>query len=436
MFPKARAKENIVIANPGKHHFYHIARAVQEVDHAYSFITGFYAKTSGCVYKSIEKKFSSEQIKERRESTLDERQVVSLWWLEGLYRTFQKSKIGKHLFKEIAYLRAFDLITSIHAKKSIIFHGSNGCCLRSLRTAKKNGAITILDQKTLHPIEWGKIVKEEEDRLGLSNSIFQPNSSQIASEECDVADIVFVPTLDVYKTCLLAGVPKDKIIIIPYGVDSSKFRPGLKSDSIFRILYVGNINAHKGLQYLLEAYREANIKDSELLLIGSIYEPFKRILSRYKGLFRHITYIPNSLLVDYYTNASIFVMPSLGESWGLATHEAMACGIPIVTTENARGCVEDNISGFVVPIKDAVALKEKIVYLYENKDLIKEMGAAARKAVETTSWENYRKRIFSVYQYILDEIREGRLPIDPTAASQYSESFHKTRESMQKASGS
>jgi len=62
--------------------------------------------------------------------------------------------------------------------------------------------------------------------------------------------------------------------------------------------------------------------------------------------------------------------------------EAMACGLPVITTENAQSIVEDGKSGFVVPIRDINALEEKIRYLYYNREVAEKMGKEAHKTME------------------------------------------------------
>ena len=102
---------------------------------------------------------------------------------------------------------------------------------------------------------------------------------------------------------------------------------------------------------------------------------------------------------EYYRQASVLVFPSLTEGFGRVTLEAMACGIPVITTENARGIVEDGKTGFVVPIRDATAIREKIEYLYRNKDIAAAMGVEARKAVE--SKKPFDQSLFEIYKEIL-----------------------------------
>ena len=81
----------------------------------------------------------------------------------------------------------------------------------------------------------------------------------------------------------------------------------------------------------------------------------------------------------------------------------MACGVPVITTENAKGIVEDGETGFIVPIRDPEAIREKIEFLYNNPDVREKMGRKARKAV--LEKESFADQVYGIYQEILE--REG-----------------------------
>ena len=106
----------------------------------------------------------------------------------------------------------------------------------------------------------------------------------------------------------------------------------------------------------------------------------------------------------YYKEASIFVLPSLSEGNPRVVMEAMAHGLPVITTTNAQSVVEDGKSGFVVPIRDIAALKEKIAYLYNHRDTAEKMGQEARKVMENK--KPFGEAVFEISQEILR--REGK----------------------------
>jgi len=88
-----------------------------------------------------------------------------------------------------------------------------------------------------------------------------------------------------------------------------------------------------------------------------------------------------------YQQADIFVFPSIEEGSALVTDEAMACGLPVVTTPNAGSVVRDGVEGFIVSIRDPDALAERIDQLRSDADLRREMGYAARTRATQFTWE-------------------------------------------------
>jgi glycosyltransferase involved in cell wall biosynthesis len=137
------------------------------------------------------------------------------------------------------------------------------------------------------------------------------------------------------------------------------------------------------------------LKNAELVMIGGSIVDDRDVLRQYSGLFKHISFLHQEELARYYQDADIFVLPSLVDSFAMVVIEAMACGTPVIISENtgAKEIVRDGIDGFVVPVRDIDKLKEKILYFYENRDKVEEMGKNARAQVKQYTWERYRERI-------------------------------------------
>jgi glycosyltransferase involved in cell wall biosynthesis len=97
------------------------------------------------------------------------------------------------------------------------------------------------------------------------------------------------------------------------------------------------------------------------------------------------------------------VLPSLVEGLALVQLEAMACGIPLITTPNAGGSdiVTDGVDGFVIPIRNVEVLKEKLEWCYSHPLELAEMGYAARRKAEQMTWDLYRHRLASQIQNLL-----------------------------------
>ena len=116
----------------------------------------------------------------------------------------------------------------------------------------------------------------------------------------------------------------------------------------------------KGHVYLLEAWKRLALPNSELLLIGAVSHELEAILERYRGLFQHMSGVPNARLRDYYARASVFVLPSLEDGCAIVCAEAMACGVPVITTSSngSSEVIDHGKDGFVVPAWSSEAIAE------------------------------------------------------------------------------
>jgi len=117
---------------------------------------------------------------------------------------------------------------------------------------------------------------------------------------------------------------------------------------------------------------------------------------------RHIPDVPKVELLRYYSNASVFVLPSVADAQPLVVLEAMACGLPVIVTENCGSTdfVRDGIDGFVIPIRDVEALKDRLLFLYKDEAKRRQMGDQARTRVQEFTWEQYGRRLIEVYHEI------------------------------------
>jgi glycosyltransferase involved in cell wall biosynthesis len=218
------------------------------------------------------------------------------------------------------------------------------------------------------------------------------------NREVELADHIFVASSFTQKSLLDIGIPDSKITVIPYGAPIEYFQPRPKQDKIFRPMFAGQVGTRKGMQYLMPAWQELNLPDSELLLVGINQMPSDWLAKYSDSRIRLTGSVPHSTLNEYYSSASVFVFPSLVEGFGLVLLEAMACGIPIITTPNTAGpdIITDGIEGFIVPIRDIEALKQKLEWCYSHPQELAEMGIAARRKAEQLTWANYRQKLATV----------------------------------------
>ncbi|WP_448562192.1 glycosyltransferase family 4 protein [Trichothermofontia sp.] len=225
-------------------------------------------------------------------------------------------------------------------------------------------------------------------------------------QEVKLADHFFVASSMTQRSLLDIGISPAKITIIPFGAPVDYFQPQMKPDQTFRVIYAGRLSPRKGVHYLLQAWKDLKLRDAELLMVGTNQMPVDWFAA-HQNHFRHIASIPHALLNQYYTTANVLVFPSLVEGFGLVLTEAMACGIPVITTPNTAGpdILTDGQEGFIIPIRDVEALKEKLEWCYEHPKELAEMGQAARRKAETMHWGVYRRQLITSIRTIMESNR-------------------------------
>jgi len=92
------------------------------------------------------------------------------------------------------------------------------------------------------------------------------------------------------------------------------------------------------------------------------------------------------------------VLPALAEGSAYVCYEALACGLPVITTPNAGSVVRDGIEGYIVPIRDADALAERIMRLAHNRPLLAEMSNRAVARAEEYVWERWSERLLGAIE--------------------------------------
>ena len=213
------------------------------------------------------------------------------------------------------------------------------------------------------------------------------------SNEILSADFYLAPSQFVKQSLIYAGAQEDNIYIVPYGVDISKFSEKEISDKKtekIRFLFVGRLEAAKGIYYLLEAFKQLNRDDIELVIVGSmigeisLYEPYEKYFT-YEGVKLH------SQMPEVYKGCDVFIFPSLWEGLSLSTIEAMASGLPVIVSQNSgtNDIITHGKEGFIVKTMDIEDLKEKIIWGNLPGSVQKNIHGNNMKKIYKVLWKKY-----------------------------------------------
>ena len=286
-----------------------------------------------------------------------------------------------------------------------LFVGWSSTCLHGLRRARALGIRTVVERGSTHIEVQTELLREEYERWGVRGVLAHPKVVERELQEYAEADFVAIASSFVRRSFLERGFPEARLLVNPYGVDLQHFRPVPKRDDVFRVIHAGALSLRKGVHYLLQAFHELALPDAELWLLGRVEEEIRPFLAKYASdrVLLEGPY-PELELYRHYGQGSVFCLASIEEGLSLVQAQAMACGLPVVCTENTGGedLVREGRDGFVVPIRDVEALKERIRFLHDDPEAARARGDSARERVAAgLSWSDYGDRAVAAYARVL-----------------------------------
>lgn len=405
---KSRVWE-VIISQPVHQHAYESAVAAQEAGLLRWFATGLYFKGRGTrrsallalLPRTFRDRINSLQ-RRRWHAELDPANVVTIVRPQLVSLLMRKTPIREAV--ERWSFERFDMAVGrrlLREKPRAAIHAFEGAALHTFRAAKQLGLPTILDAPSAHEYFISALEAEGDQQL------HQPSLTERLRTEREFADYVLAPSPFVTRCLLENGVLESKIVQLRYGANPEVFKPDAHVQGRFRVLFVGLIGFRKGVKYLLEAWQRLALRDAELVLVGPCDDFGRALVARLPPNCIWVGQVPKHEVHHWFQQSELFVFPSLAEGSAYVTYEAMAAGLPLVTTENSGSVARDGEEGFIVPARDSAALEEKIRLLFELPDLREHMALAARHLIKTKyTWGHYRSRLGVAYKAILD----GRSP--------------------------
>ncbi len=291
----------------------------------------------------------------------------------------------------------YDLIASFFTSGANVSLTWSWASWYTIKKMKSKSGIAILEESGSCNQYQNELLNEEYTVAGLKFTNKTPEHIvERELREANAADYLLCPSHYVADSFIQKGIPKHKFVVIPYGVNTTRFKANHTPPAKFTVLFVGTIGIRKGLIYLFKALELLkNTIEIECILIGSVEKNFKPIFNSYSYLFTYAGSMPQAKLAEYYNKASVFVFPSLDEGMALVQLEAMACGLPIITTTNAGAdaVITDGKEGYIIPIRDQDILAEKITFLYNNAQTLKQMALNAEKTSGQFTWDVYGEKL-------------------------------------------
>jgi glycosyltransferase involved in cell wall biosynthesis len=410
-------RPSVVVTHPGSQQVYETVRGLQDAGMLHRFVASVYwthdRPDSRLPYRYLPRPLRSAAVRGLRKRWhpaikpryvreipspfLVMRGVSIALERAGLTRYAGIERLGDAWFDRAAasWLAQRRGVTQVHA-----FEGE---ALYTFREARRLGLHTVLDAPAAHEYNL-RLCAAEAAAHGSAPPMRFGSPTRVRRERA-LADVVVSPSQFVSRCLIEHGVPERKIAQIPFGADVDQFTPsrGPTDVGTFRLLYVASINVRKGTRYLLQAWRDLNLPNAELVIAGTPDASGRAILREHDGAARLLGHVPWFELPDLFRSASAFVLPSIAEGSALVTYMAMASGLPVIVTEDAGSVARDGIDGLIVSSRDVEALKRAIVRLYEHRDEARAMGASARRLIEEHyTWRHYHARIATLHHALFE----------------------------------
>lgn len=281
-----------------------------------------------------------------------------------------------------------------------VWSGTASSTVRKL-CAEKRALRIVCERGSTHILHQERVIKLESDRLGYRYEGVDPWVKDRESSDYEAADAIVVPSEFCAKTFVAHGVSRDKVHVIPYGVDLSLFRPSGQSPKQRLLLFAGQFTVRKGVAYLIDAMK--SLPGWKLLVSGPVDPQSRRMLSSQSNC-EHIGVLTRLQLAEVMSQCWALVLPSLEEGMALVQAQAMACGLPVIATEEAgaEDLFVDGKEGVLIQSRSASAIVDAILHLEDPSIRMAMSENAVMRTRSLGGWSLYVDRCVGLYN-ILDK---------------------------------
>jgi starch synthase len=313
---------------------------------------------------------------------------------------FSIDAVFRELDKEVAVrLRKIDKLRAVYAYED--------GALQTFQAARELGLRRIYDLPIGYWRVGQRIFAEEAERepewaATLTGTL--DSTEKLARKDAELRLATGVIVASTFTKQTLTDSPcTAKIDIVPYGAPPALSGEVAKPSGRLRTLFAGSLGQRKGLSYLIKAV-EMLQGDAELTLLGRKAAAGCAPLESAVRKYRWLPTLSHSAVLREMQNHDVLVLPSLFEGFGLVILEAMAQGTPAITTDHTAGpdIIENGVDGFIVPIRSAEMIAEKLELLARDQKRLISMKSAAKQKAQSRGWETYRQRLVEVAREVIE----------------------------------
>lgn len=247
----------------------------------------------------------------------------------------------------------------------------------------------------------------------LYSSLVRFNFKNILPVLIRNSDAVIVPSRATKQDLVrYFSIPPGKVEVIPLGIDTTYFYPRHRDERVLKkygikgeyLIYVGTDNPRKNLKNLILAFSQLpNQLDLDLVLVGPIHKG--NLMKSVPDMGERIIfpgYVDEPDLPVLYSASEALILPSLYEGFGLPLLESMACGTPVIASNNSAITEVVGDAGVLIPDpENPPMISRAIQKLCENEDLRLELTRKGLERVNNFTWDNTVNKTLQLYQDLL-----------------------------------
>ena len=284
-------------------------------------------------------------------------------------------------------------------------YGYEHAALRTFQSIKSSGGRCVYEMPICHHKTMSELLDPEFEKFPQARTSYTRHLQRLAPRrnirkdaELKLADRIIVNSGFTKRSLINAGVPESKITVIPLGAPPVLAPRDRLRKEPFIFLSAGTQSVRKGTHYLLSAWRRLSPdRLAQLWMVGPMLLP-KRLIADLPGTVVIRDSASMEKLSDIYRRSSVLVFPSLCEGFGMVITEAMAHGLPVITTPNTAGpeLIRHGENGFIIPIRDADRLAETMQWCLSHPEETAQIGRRAADTAAGWQWADYRRAFGTV----------------------------------------
>jgi glycosyltransferase involved in cell wall biosynthesis len=281
-----------------------------------------------------------------------------------------------------------------------VIHCWSGVSEEILQSPAAGQSLTLLMRGSSHIVTQRRLLDDESRRVGAD--LDRPGDWVVAREcrEYALADRIVVLSSFSARSFVSEGVPPERLDVLPLGVDVEAFRAAasvlerrqqrVRRGDPLTVLYVGALSYRKGLRDLMDVVRAPAARTMRFRLVGNIMREARSLLTSLPEHVEVLGKVPQSALPQIYSDADVFLFPTIEDGFPVVLAQAHAAGLPIITTPNGAGddIVTTEREGWIVPIRSPQAILERLEWWTHNRAALAETVAATGGPTHVRTWDH------------------------------------------------